>query len=100
MAKAKELHPDASYGIHELDPKEAEAKFQEVGEAYQLLIKPQEAQKTDTSPVDFDENDIFDIAMYGHGLDPDGYPLVADIAFAKDILGVEFRDEKIKKNTI
>jgi len=91
LAKAKELHPDASFGIHELDPKEAEAKFQEVGEAYQLLIKPQEATKSDASrtTADFDENDIFDIAMYGHGLDPNGFPLVADIAFAKEILGVE-----------
>lgn len=80
LKMAKEYHPDTSTALGR-DPKEVETKFQEIGEAYQLLI----ATKAPKSTSQSDASDL----QYGHELNDEGYPLVADIAYAKEILGVE-----------
>jgi len=82
LKMAKEYHPDRAQTA---DSAETEAKFQEIGEAYQFLIG-----KSDPN-LDFSESEPTqeEAIKNGHALNDEGFPLVADIAYAKNVLGVE-----------
>ena len=65
-----------------IDQKEAEAKFQEIGEAYQFLMNPTPEKDGDPADENYStENYVWNIN--GHQLNDEGFPIIADIAYAK-----------------